>query len=105
MVDASWYLALPKNPCKINQPFNPTSGNYPNYWKNLGNAFFFASPAPPAQSDAQWMAQIDRRYSGMIVTVRADSSAKSIPSTKVVNDAPRVGYKESIWDPLKQGCQ
>jgi prepilin-type N-terminal cleavage/methylation domain-containing protein len=106
MIDASYYNVLPKNPCKLpGLAFDPTLSSYPNYWKNLGNAYFFAYPAPPAMSDAQWMAKIDRRYNGMLVTVRADSSAKAVPSTKVVNDGPRVGYKESMWDPYKLGCQ
>jgi prepilin-type N-terminal cleavage/methylation domain-containing protein len=106
MVDASYYNTLPKNPCKIpGQPFDPTLTTYPQYWKNLGNAYYFAFPAPPPMTDAEWMAKIDRRYNGMLVTVRADSSAKSVPSNKVVNDGPKVGYKNSMWDPGKQGCQ
>lgn len=106
MADASYYNVFPKNPCKlVSSSFDPSTGtSYPNYWKNLGNAYYFAYPAPPAMTDAQWMAKIDARYNGILNTVRADSSAKSVKSDRLVNDGPKVGYKTSIWDPYGEGC-
>jgi prepilin-type N-terminal cleavage/methylation domain-containing protein len=112
MVDASYYNVLPKNPCILVSQVGisggtwPTASSYPSYWKNLGNAYFFQSPPlPPTTTDAEWMKMIDQRYNGILNTVRADSSAKAVPSTKVVNDGPKVGYNNSMWDPFKQGCQ
>ncbi|MBC8065380.1 MAG: prepilin-type N-terminal cleavage/methylation domain-containing protein [Chlorobia bacterium] len=113
MIDASYYNVLPKNPCILPSQASfssmsswPAGGSsYPNYWKNLGNAYFFTFPAPPAMTDAEWMKKVDARYNGILNTVRADSSAKAVASNKVVNDGPKVGYNESFWDPFKQGCQ
>jgi len=107
MVDASYYNAFPKSPCKLaSQTFDPSTGtSYPNYWKNLGNAYYFSFPAPPpSKTDAQWMDDINSRYHGMLNVVRADTSAKSTPTDLVVNSGPSLTKKDSIWDPFKEGC-
>jgi len=108
MVDASYYDVFPKTPCQLkNQTFNPSTGtSYPNYWKNLGNAYYFSFPAPPAtKTDAQWMADIDARYNGVLNVVRADTSAKAIATSQLVNGGPSTTKTDSVWDPFKQGCQ
>ena len=62
MVDASYYNAFPRTPCQLrSQTFNPSTGtSYPNYWKNLGNAYYFTFPAL-SLSDAEWYKRIEAR--------------------------------------------
>lgn len=107
MVDASYYNTFPKTPCQLkSQTFNPSTGSsYPNYWKNLGNAYYFSFPAPSAsKTDAQWMNDINARYSGKLNVIRTDTSAKSMDSNLLVNGGPTATKTDSIWDPFKAGC-
>lgn len=104
MVDASYYNVLPRGVCKLpGQDFDPTTSTYPFYWKSLGNSTYFRPGGPPSDAEAERL--IQQRYSGRLNVVHADTSARSYDWKKVVNDAPRVGYNDSIWDPYKQGCQ
>ncbi|MBX3117625.1 MAG: prepilin-type N-terminal cleavage/methylation domain-containing protein [Fimbriimonadaceae bacterium] len=103
LVDASYYNVLPRNPCQlIGQQFDPTTSTYPFYWKSLGNSTYFRPGGPPSDAEAERL--IQQRYSGQLNVVRADTSTKTTDWKKVVNDAPRTGYTQSMWDPYKAGC-
>lgn len=105
MVDASYYNTFPKNPCQLaSQTFTPATGSsYPNYWKSLGNSYYFQFPTVTL-TDAEYQKKIDSRWNGQLVIIRVDSSAKTMPSGKVVNGGPAVGTFDSIWDPFAGGC-
>jgi len=115
LVDATYYNALPAQPdgrfCKIGG-YDPTngsnSGSYMHYWKHLGNNKLnfqaLGDANPNAASNAAVQAKIDNRYGGTLNTVRADSSAKSMPSKKLINDL-RSDPITSIWNPLKTACE
>ncbi len=101
VVDGMYYNTLPKNPCQLaGDTFNPTTGSYLNYWKNMGNSYTFQNP-----TDAEAEARIKARHMETLNTLYLDGHAKSINWTKIVNDAPAVGKRDSQWDPFKNGCQ
>ncbi len=105
LLDGSYYNALPRGACQLvsDQPsgFNPTTSTYPQYWKNLGNSQAFRIPNV---TDAEAPDLIKSRHMETINTLYLDGHAKSINWTKIVNDAPAVGKKDSQWDPFKSGC-
>ena len=104
IADASYYNVLPRLACTLKgSTFIATGGSYPNYWKNLGNSYIFPKTGGTPSDDKGWK-DIDARYGGKLNVVRADSSAKTLDSKKVVNDAPTTTYTGSMWDPYKQGC-
>ncbi|CAN5710221.1 hypothetical protein BH11ARM2_BH11ARM2_39100 [soil metagenome] len=109
-VDATYYNALPAQPdagfCKLNG--YTKTGSYFHYWKHLGNNKLnfnaLGSPNPDDPSNATVWKNIDARYGGVLNTVRADSSAKSIPTKRLVNDL-RTDPTTSMWNPLKTQCE
>lgn len=105
MVDASYYNAFPRNPCQLkSQTFNPSTGtSYPNYWKNLGNAYYFTFPALTL-TDAEWFSRVEARYSGILNVIRTDTSAKALKAGQVVDGGPTATKTDSMWDPFAQGC-
>lgn len=106
MVDGSYYNALPKNPCQLrNSTWNPNTSSYPRYWKNLGNSYLFRWAGAAAEpSDVDALKLINQRYNGVLNTVRADSSAKTVPVDTLLNAGPSITKTDSIWDPFKGGC-
>lgn len=104
IVDASYYNVLPRNVCRLmGQTFDPTTSTYPFYWKSLGNSTYFRPGGPPTDAEAEKL--IQARYSGQLNVVRADTSTKTFDWKKVVNEAPSLTKKDSMWDPFKVGCQ
>lgn len=102
MADASYYNVLPRNPCQLaGDSFVPT-GSYPNYWKSLGNSYAFRTPTAP--TDAEAMDLIKNRHLETLNMLFLDGHVKSLNWTKVIDDAPAVGKKDSLWDPFKNGC-
>ena len=114
MIDSSYYNVIARSgpgsatPCMLNggTGWDPNTSTYPRYWKNLGNSYLFrwVNGAASEPSTAEAESLIQARYSGVLNTVRADSSAKSVPWKKVVDDGPSQTYKSSPWDPYKTGC-
>ena len=107
MADASYYNVLPKNPCQLKgSAWNPNTSSYPLYWKNLGNSYLFrwSGGAASTPSDAEAEMLIQQRYSGVLNTVRADSSAKSMDWKALINGGPTITKTDSVWDPFKAGC-
>jgi prepilin-type N-terminal cleavage/methylation domain-containing protein len=106
MVDASYYNVLPRYTARLTGAtgtFDPCSSSYPRYWKNLGNSYLFRyAGAANEPTDAEALKLIDSRYSGQLNVIRFDTSAKSIASTKVMNDL-RDNPNNSMWDPWKAG--
>jgi prepilin-type N-terminal cleavage/methylation domain-containing protein len=107
MVDASYYNALPRNPCQLRGRAYIPSGSYLNYWQNLGNSYLFrwsgssANTPTPAESEKL----IEQRYNGVLNVVHADSSAKGYQWKKIVTEGPTTTRTDSLWDPYKLGCQ
>jgi prepilin-type N-terminal cleavage/methylation domain-containing protein len=111
-VDATYYNALPAQPngafCRLNGYSQSPSSSYMHYWKHLGNSRLnfnnLGSPDPNDPSNADVFRQIDNRYGGVLNVVRTDSSAKSMPSKRLVNDL-RSDPTTSVWNPLKTPCE
>lgn len=104
MIDASYYNVLPRYVAQLNgnlasSAFACTS-SYPTYWKSLGNSYRFGAAGEP--SDAAALKNIDARFSGVLNTIRFDTSAKSLKSGLVLNDL-RDNPNNSMWDPYKAG--
>ncbi|MDX1935190.1 MAG: prepilin-type N-terminal cleavage/methylation domain-containing protein [Capsulimonadales bacterium] len=119
MIDASYYNALERNPCRLagegsygvaNGPEDPTQSSYPFYWQNLGNSYFGFSDLPNP-TDAQAIERGKARHNGLLNIVWLDGHAKALAYDRVVNDTPAQTdangnpYTNSVWDPYKQGCQ
>jgi len=106
MVDSSYYNVLPRYTARLagaTGTFDPCSSTYPRYWKNLGNSYLFRfGSAANEPSDAEALKLIDARYSGVLNVIRFDTSAKSMATSKVLNDL-RDNPTNSMWDPWKQG--
>lgn len=113
LVDASYYNTLPRFDGDFRQFVGATNytkpctsvgaTGYNNYWKNLGNSYLFRwNGAANTPSDAEAETLMNQRYSGQLVVIRADSSAKSIKSEAVMWDL-RDKPTNSMWDPWKQG--
>lgn len=110
IVDASYYNVLPKNPGRLigtqNTAFNPCSSTYPQYWKHLGNSYYFrwnvGANTANYPTDEEAEKNIKARYEGKLNVVRADTSAKSFDWNYVANELEQKG-KDSMWDPYKQG--
>jgi prepilin-type N-terminal cleavage/methylation domain-containing protein len=116
LTDTSYYNVLPRwdsadtnrvlrgIPSYTRACGNSSRGRW-EYWKNLGNSLLWAwngGANPP--SDAQAEKLIDARFSGQLLVIRADSSAKSMSSKQVMWDL-RDKPGSSMWDPYKQGVQ
>jgi prepilin-type N-terminal cleavage/methylation domain-containing protein/prepilin-type processing-associated H-X9-DG protein len=101
-IDASYYNVLPRNPCQLaGDSFTPT-GSYLDYWKSMGNSYAFRVPTAPTDDEAADL--IKNRHLETLNVLYLDGHVKSLNWTKVVNDAPAVGKRDSIWDPFKNGC-
>ncbi|BCM90556.1 hypothetical protein IAD21_02410 [Abditibacteriota bacterium] len=101
-VDAGYYNVLPSSPCQlVGDSFNPT-GSYQNYWQNMGNSYYFRASGTPTTAES--IDLIKGRHLETLNALYLDGHAKSINWTKIVNDAPAVGKKDSQWDPFKNGC-
>lgn len=107
MVDASYYNVLPRFPGRLtgySGSFDPCSSTYPQYWKHLGNSYYFrwsgGAASPP--SDQEALNLINQRYSGVLNVIRFDTSAKGMKSEAVLNDLRDKGA-QSMWDPYKAG--
>ncbi|MDX2065988.1 MAG: prepilin-type N-terminal cleavage/methylation domain-containing protein [Fimbriimonadaceae bacterium] len=116
LTDTSYYNVLPRwaaadtnrvlrgIPTYTRACGNGSRGRW-EYWKNLGNSLLWAwngGPNPP--SDAQAEVLINQRYGGQLNVIRADTSAKSMPSQRVMWDL-RDNPNASMWDPFKAGVQ
>jgi prepilin-type N-terminal cleavage/methylation domain-containing protein len=107
MVDASYYNVLPRYVGRLtgaSDAFDPCSSTYPQYWKHLGNSYYFrwsgGAGAPPSDDEA--LRNINARYSGVLNVARADTSSKAYASSAVINDLRDKGA-QSMWDPYKAG--
>lgn len=104
MMDGSFYLALPRYVGPLIGNWDATSivceGNFPRYWKNIGNSSLFGRGGEPDDESALLLG--DRRYGGMLVVLMIDGSTKMKPY-KTVLDEFRSANKESFWDPYKLG--
>lgn len=107
MIDASYYNVLPRGVQQLNgSTWNPCTSSYMRYWKSLGNSYLFrwSGGAASEPSDAEALKLIDQRFGGVLNAVRADTSAKAIQSSQVLNDFVQNGPKgTSFWDPFKTG--
>jgi len=111
MVDATYYNTLPAQPgnviCKIGG-YGPTGASYPHYWKHLGNNMLnfnsLGNPDPADASNATVWTNIKARYGGTLNVVRADSSAKALQATMLVNEF-KTNPSVSMWNPLKTPCE
>ncbi len=106
MIDASYYNVLPRGVQQLNgSTWNPCASTYPRYWKNLGNSYVFRwGTALNEPTDAEALKLIDQRYTGQLVTIRADTSAKSMNSKAIVEEFAQKGPSlTSMWDPFKTG--
>lgn len=111
VVDASYYNVLPKFNGNLRRfagfptyTSACTSGSRQRYWKNLGNSYLFrwnGSANEPSDVEAERL--IDRRWSGVLNAIMADTSAKARPTKQLINDLARTNATDSIWDPWKQG--
>lgn len=115
ILDAKYYNALPKGPgagpCRLRSesygcptcPVDPTTGSYPEYWKNIGNSYLFEATKP---NDTDARNRGKQRHSEQINTVFLDGHAKAIAYDRVVGDPGlKRNSQDSIWDPYKDGCQ
>ena len=110
-VDATYYNTLPAQPnntaCTLGG-YKLPSATYLHYWKHLGNNQLnfnaLGSPDPTDPSNAQVINNIKARYSGVLNVVRADSSAKSLQVSFLINDL-RNNVSTSIWNPVKSPCE
>jgi prepilin-type N-terminal cleavage/methylation domain-containing protein len=116
IVDTSYYNVLPRwLPGDTNRvlrgipTYTRACGNAPRgrweYWKNLGNSLLWrwnGAANPPSDAEAERL--INQRFSGQLNVIRADTSAKSMPSQRVMWDL-RDNPNNSMWDPYKQGVQ
>lgn len=112
IVDASYYNVLPKFSGNLrrfagfpNYTNACTSSSRQRYWKNLGNSYLFrwnGSAHEPNDAEAERL--IDQRWSGVLNSIMADTSAKARQAKQLTNDlVSRPTATDSIWDPWKQG--
>lgn len=104
LFDASYYLVLPRKPQPLMGSGYESSwvcyGNYPEYWKNIGNSALFTPQGPPTDEIAEMLGA--QRWSGMINVVHLDQSSHPRKYLDVLNNLEVKG-PESYWDPFKQG--
>jgi prepilin-type N-terminal cleavage/methylation domain-containing protein len=126
MVDGTYYNALPFGPANGTGPCrlagegsygqaggapDPTSGDYPYYWKNIGNAVLNFNSCcgalnPTDPSNASVVAAGKNRHSAQINTALLDGHSKALTYDTLVQDGNLTkGNTTSIWDPYKEGCQ
>ena len=106
MVDASYYNVLPRGVRMLKgQSWDPCTSSYMRYWKNLGNSYLFRwANGANEPNDAEALKLIDQRYNGVLNTIKADTSAKSMASKTLLNEFVSKGVDgQSMWDPFKQG--
>ncbi len=111
-VDAFYYNVLPRGPagapCVLaGDPGGTafvTSGWYPRYWKNIGNAYVgFGDIPEPSDAQAEQLGK--QRHSEMINVIWLDGHAKAVQYNRLVRDEGLVqGGTTSMWDPYKTGC-
>jgi len=115
-VDGSYYNTLPRGPkgapCALaGDPSGTafvTTSTYPEYWKNIGNAYLFNRQGKLMGSakDEEAIRQGKARHSGFINVTWLDGHSKAMNYEKLVKDEGLVqGGTTSLWDPYKQGCQ
>ncbi|MBX3117892.1 MAG: prepilin-type N-terminal cleavage/methylation domain-containing protein [Fimbriimonadaceae bacterium] len=104
-MDASYYNVLPRDPRPLAGNYYETwyvcTGNYPEYWKNIGNSSLFR-PSGVKPTDEEAILNGRKRYDGQIVISRVDLSVKSFEYMSVLTSLRDKGA-ESQWDPYKQG--
>jgi prepilin-type N-terminal cleavage/methylation domain-containing protein/prepilin-type processing-associated H-X9-DG protein len=126
MVDGTYYNALPFGPANGNGPCrlagestygqtggapDPTSSDYPYYWKNIGNAVLDFNNCcgtlnPTDPNNASVVAAGEARHNSQINTALLDGHSKAFHYDALVLDANLTrGSNTSIWDPYKAGCQ
>ena len=122
MVDGQYYNTLPKGPagapCQLKNIdytndltsggiINPTSGSYPNYWKQIGNSHitdFAASATSP--TEAQAIEGLKSRHLETINVLWMDGHVKTMRWDTLINDPGlTTGGTTSLWDPYKEGCK
>ena len=114
-VDGSYYNSLPRGPagapCALaGDPTGTafvTTSTYPQYWKNIGNAYLFnkANKLTGSGKDAEAISLGKARHSGLINVVWLDGHSKATNYEKLVKDEGLVkNSTTSIWDPYKTGC-
>ncbi len=104
-MDASYYNVLPRDPLPLAGNYTETwfvcTGNYPEYWKNIGNSSLFR-PGGTKPTDAEAINNGKHRFDGQIVGVRVDLSVKSFEYTSLLSNLKDKG-QESVWDPYRLG--
>lgn len=104
-MDASYYNVLPRDPKPLAGNYVETwyvcTGNYPEYWKNIGNSALFR-PGGTKPTDAEAELNGRKRYDGQIVVGRVDLSVKTYEYGMLLTNLRDKGA-ESYWDPYRQG--
>lgn len=110
MLDGSYYNALPKGTCALKgdptgTAFTTTS-TYPEYWKNIGNAWLFRKTGgnlQGADKDAEAIKLGKARHSEFINVIWLDGHAKAT-KYEVIANLNNSAANFALWDPFKQGC-
>jgi prepilin-type N-terminal cleavage/methylation domain-containing protein len=104
LVDGSFYLALPRSAAPLTGSYEQTwivcEGNYPQYWKNIGNSNLFGPQGPPSDEIAMLLG--GQRFGGTLVILNLDGSTKMRTYLSIINEFAGAG-KDSMWDPYKMG--
>ncbi|MBC7805855.1 MAG: prepilin-type N-terminal cleavage/methylation domain-containing protein [Akkermansiaceae bacterium] len=109
ILEGRYYGSLPKDAFVRKNVLTATS-DYPQYWKNLGNAYLFRFPIDlkGAAKDAEAAKLVQGRHSSFINCMFADGHAKAVKATTVANinpdgssitDVATATKNLRLWDP------